>query len=70
MRTVSAPQFAESVSEGDVRWEKSEFSRPLTNRCFTVSCLSLVSLAGVGEYVAEDEVIAEIETDKVSQSSL
>ena len=22
MKTVTAPQFAESVSEGDVRWEK------------------------------------------------
>jgi 2-oxoglutarate dehydrogenase E2 component (dihydrolipoamide succinyltransferase) len=41
--TVSAPQFAESVSEGDIRWEK-----------------------GVGDSVEEDEVIAEIETDKTA----
>lgn len=37
------PPFAESVSEGDVRWEKA-----------------------VGDAVAEDDVVAEIETDKTS----
>lgn len=26
MVTVSAPQFAESVSEGDVRWEKGIYT--------------------------------------------
>ena len=37
------PAFADSISEGDVRWEKQ-----------------------VGDTVAEDDVICEIETDKTS----
>ncbi|XP_028821189.1 dihydrolipoyllysine-residue succinyltransferase component of 2-oxoglutarate dehydrogenase complex, mitochondrial [Denticeps clupeoides] len=41
--TVNTPAFAESVTEGDVRWEKA-----------------------VGDAVAEDEVVCEIETDKTS----
>ncbi|XP_058423367.1 dihydrolipoyllysine-residue succinyltransferase component of 2-oxoglutarate dehydrogenase complex, mitochondrial isoform X1 [Diceros bicornis minor] len=41
--TVKTPAFAESVTEGDVRWEKA-----------------------VGDTVAEDEVVCEIETDKTS----
>ncbi|XP_061602477.1 dihydrolipoyllysine-residue succinyltransferase component of 2-oxoglutarate dehydrogenase complex, mitochondrial-like [Cololabis saira] len=41
--TVKTPAFAESVTEGDVRWEKV-----------------------VGDSVAEDEVVCEIETDKTS----
>ncbi|XP_076004858.1 dihydrolipoyllysine-residue succinyltransferase component of 2-oxoglutarate dehydrogenase complex, mitochondrial-like [Genypterus blacodes] len=41
--TVKTPAFAESVTEGDVRWEKA-----------------------VGDTVAEDDVVAEIETDKTS----
>ncbi|CAL8316155.1 unnamed protein product [Merluccius merluccius] len=41
--TVKTPAFAESVTEGDVRWEKA-----------------------VGDSVAEDEVVCEIETDKTS----
>jgi len=41
--TVNTPQFADSVSEGDIRWDKA-----------------------VGDSVAEDEVIGEIETDKTS----
>ncbi|TNN76311.1 Dihydrolipoyllysine-residue succinyltransferase component of 2-oxoglutarate dehydrogenase complex, mitochondrial [Liparis tanakae] len=40
--TVKTPAFAESVTEGDVRWEKA-----------------------VGDTVSEDEVVCEIETDKV-----
>ncbi|TKC44986.1 hypothetical protein EI555_008206 [Monodon monoceros] len=40
--TVKTPAFAESVTEGDVRWEKA-----------------------VGDTVAEDEVVCEIETDKL-----
>ncbi|KAG7237248.1 hypothetical protein INR49_032581 [Caranx melampygus] len=40
--TVKTPAFAESVTEGDVRWEKA-----------------------VGDSVSEDEVVCEIETDKV-----
>ncbi|KAL5463379.1 hypothetical protein EMCRGX_G032272 [Ephydatia muelleri] len=42
-RTVKSPPFAESVSEGDIKWQKK-----------------------TGDYVKEDEVIAEIETDKTS----
>lgn len=42
MREVLVPPFAESVSEGDVRWEKK-----------------------VGDQVKEDDVLCEIETDKV-----
>ena len=44
--------------------------------CFeqdTVLCVLLLvvsSLPGVGDYVEEDEVIAEIETDKVSGTSV
>ncbi|KAF2899776.1 hypothetical protein ILUMI_06413, partial [Ignelater luminosus] len=41
--TVNAPTFPDSVSEGDLRWQKK-----------------------VGDHVSEDEVIAEIETDKTS----
>lgn len=40
---MNTPAFAESVTEGDVRWEKA-----------------------VGDSVAEDEVVCEIETDKTS----
>jgi len=43
VRTVPTPAFAESVTEGDVRWEKA-----------------------VGDAVEEDEVVAEIETDKTA----
>ncbi|XP_013407234.1 dihydrolipoyllysine-residue succinyltransferase component of 2-oxoglutarate dehydrogenase complex, mitochondrial [Lingula anatina] len=43
VRVVNTPPFAESVTEGDVRWEKA-----------------------VGDQVAEDEVVGEIETDKTS----
>lgn len=42
-RIVVTPQFADSISEGDIRWEKA-----------------------VGDTVAEDDVVAEIETDKTS----
>ncbi|XP_066994554.2 dihydrolipoyllysine-residue succinyltransferase component of 2-oxoglutarate dehydrogenase complex, mitochondrial [Anabrus simplex] len=42
-KIITVPQFAESVSEGDVRWQKK-----------------------VGDSVEEDEVVAEIETDKTS----
>uniref|UniRef100_A0A8C1U967 Dihydrolipoyllysine-residue succinyltransferase component of 2-oxoglutarate dehydrogenase complex, mitochondrial n=1 Tax=Cyprinus carpio TaxID=7962 RepID=A0A8C1U967_CYPCA len=45
--TVKTPAFAESVTEGDVRWEKA-----------------------VGDTVSEDEVVCEIETDKVRTSGL
>ncbi|KAL3873099.1 hypothetical protein ACJMK2_036257 [Sinanodonta woodiana] len=43
VKIVSTPPFAESVTEGDVRWEKK-----------------------VGDFVKEDDVLAEIETDKTS----
>lgn len=42
IREVVVPAFAESVSEGDVRWEKK-----------------------IGDQVKEDDVLCEIETDKV-----
>ncbi|GFN99126.1 dihydrolipoyllysine-residue succinyltransferase component of 2-oxoglutarate dehydrogenase complex, mitochondrial [Plakobranchus ocellatus] len=41
--SVNAPSFADSVSEGDMRWEKA-----------------------VGDSVNADELVGEIETDKVS----
>ncbi|CAJ0591771.1 unnamed protein product [Cylicocyclus nassatus] len=40
---VKGPDFAESISEGDIRWIKK-----------------------VGDFVKEDELVAEIETDKTS----
>uniref|UniRef100_A0AC34FE37 Uncharacterized protein n=1 Tax=Panagrolaimus sp. ES5 TaxID=591445 RepID=A0AC34FE37_9BILA len=40
---VQGPAFAESISEGDIRWIKQK-----------------------GDYVKEDELVAEIETDKTS----
>jgi len=43
VRTVNTPAFADSVSEGDVRWEKA-----------------------VGDFVNEDELVGEIETDKTA----
>ena len=43
VKEVVCPAFADSISEGDVRWEKA-----------------------VGDSVAEDETICEIETDKTS----
>jgi len=43
LRDVVCPPFADSISEGDVRWEKQ-----------------------VGDSVAEDDVLCEIETDKTS----
>lgn len=42
MKEVVVPPFAESVSEGDVRWDKK-----------------------IGDLVKEDDVLCEIETDKV-----
>ena len=42
IETVKVPAFAESVTEGDVKWIKS-----------------------VGDEVAEDETVGEVETDKV-----
>lgn len=41
------PAFADSISEGDVRWEKK-----------------------VGDQVKEDDVLCEIETDKVKRKYL
>jgi len=43
IKVVVCPAFAESITEGDLRWEKA-----------------------AGDAVAEDEVLAEIETDKTS----
>ena len=43
VKEIVCPAFADSISEGDVRWEKA-----------------------VGDSVAEDDVICEIETDKTS----
>jgi len=43
IKVVVCPAFAESITEGDLRWEKA-----------------------AGDSVAEDEVLAEIETDKTS----
>ncbi|KFM56835.1 Dihydrolipoyllysine-residue succinyltransferase component of 2-oxoglutarate dehydrogenase complex, mitochondrial, partial [Stegodyphus mimosarum] len=43
IREIKVPQLAESLSEGDIRWDKA-----------------------VGDQVAEDEVICEVETDKTS----
>lgn len=43
VKVVSTPPFADSISEGDVRWEKA-----------------------VGDFVKEDDVVCEIETDKTS----
>jgi len=43
VKDVVCPPFADSISEGDVRWEKA-----------------------VGDSVAEDDVLCEIETDKTS----
>lgn len=42
--TVNCPPFADSVTEGDIRWEKA-----------------------VGDVVNVDDVIGEVETDKVRQ---
>lgn len=43
IKTVKCPPFAESITEGDVRWE-----------------------VAVGDSVTEDQVVAEIETDKTT----
>ena len=43
VQIISTPAFADSISEGDVKWEKA-----------------------VGDFVKEDEVVCEIETDKTS----
>ncbi|XGW02901.1 hypothetical protein V3C99_014716 [Haemonchus contortus] len=43
---VEGPAFAESISEGDIRWIKQK-----------------------GDFVNEDELVAEIETDKVGYVS-
>lgn len=52
---VEGPAFAESISEGDIRWVKREFRN--WNADFAV--------LEVGDSVKEDELVAEIETDKV-----
>ena len=46
MKTVAAPPFAESVSEGDVRWEKGEFTPgpvPVPGSAWGVLCLATQS---------------------------
>ncbi|KAK7493400.1 hypothetical protein BaRGS_00015300, partial [Batillaria attramentaria] len=43
VKTITTPGFPESVSEGDVRWEKA-----------------------IGDFVNEDDIVGEIETDKTS----
>ncbi|GFQ87522.1 dihydrolipoyllysine-residue succinyltransferase component of 2-oxoglutarate dehydrogenase complex, mitochondrial [Trichonephila clavata] len=43
IREIKVPQLAESLSEGDIRWDKA-----------------------VGDQVAEDEVICQVETDKTA----
>ncbi|CAL1284415.1 unnamed protein product [Larinioides sclopetarius] len=43
LREIKVPQLAESLSEGDIRWDKA-----------------------VGDQVAEDEVICQVETDKTA----
>lgn len=68
---LNVPPFAESVTEGDVRWEKSELSSiaVFSNSSFeTVASfcvLILILFVDVGDSVAVDEVVCEIETDKV-----
>ena len=42
LKQVVVPPFAESITEGDLRWIKE-----------------------IGDHVAEDEAVAEVETDKV-----
>lgn len=42
IKEVTVPAFADSISEGDVRWDKKP-----------------------GDQVKEDDVLCEIETDKV-----
>lgn len=82
MVTVKTPAFAESVTEGDVRWEKGnvwiifsvsqllEFHIVKAVRLMLLICLHIKWKAfylfiAVGDSVAEDEVVCEIETDKV-----
>lgn len=74
--TINTPAFAESVTEGDVRWEKgTSFSCVLTTDLVephllhrgvnsVLTCV-LFPLVAVGDTVSEDEVVCEIETDKV-----
>lgn len=66
--TVRTPAFAESVTEGDVRWEKgNSFYFKLIKRlsvCSQTIKLNFL-LTAVGDTVSEDEVVCEIETDKV-----
>ena len=53
--TVEGPAFAESISEGDIRWLKRLQFPGLK-----------IKISEVGDQVNEDELIAEIETDKTS----
>ncbi|KAL0602011.1 Dihydrolipoyllysine-residue succinyltransferase component of 2-oxoglutarate dehydrogenase complex, mitochondrial, partial [Plecturocebus cupreus] len=62
--TVKTPAFAESVTEGDVRWEKEA-------GFYHVDQAGLELLTStVGDTVAEDEVVCEIETDKMESCSV
>lgn len=61
-KTVNCPPFAESISEGDVRWEKGW----KLHRAKTWKISNSFILTAVGDSVAEDETVAEIETDKTS----
>lgn len=102
--TVKTPAFAESVTEGDVRWEKGKVFVPLPSQSpfpayphgptssagqlpplhlhvalglrerdlgtrkqkgAPTDQQPLVVFSAVGDTVAEDEVVCEIETDKV-----
>lgn len=54
---VEGPAFAESISEGDIRWIKRLWKYLLP------WIIDFYSEAG--DFVNEDELVAEIETDKV-----
>lgn len=51
---VEGPAFAESITEGDIRWIKRRLLRRVS-----IPCLEQ------GDFVEVDELVAEIETDKV-----
>ena len=68
---VYTPPFAESVTEGDIRWEKGTGSFIAVLSIYTALQWEVLSLlicflsSGVGDFVKEDDLVGEIETDKV-----
>ena len=63
---VKTPPFAESITEGDIRWNDGIGNE--LGKFFSIARL-IDSSIGPGKAVEEDEQLADIETDKVTKAT-